>query len=516
MSLPKEPRQQMINMMYLVLTAMLALNITREVLNAFQTINSSIELSNSSITDKNNFYYEQFNKAEENEADAAKVKPWNDMAKEIKAKSEELVEYLQSWKDSVIVQSGGYETNSIGEQVIKSIEDIDASTRIFVENKHGVEIKNRLNEYADFIISKLPDSVRESMRKQLINIPDKLPVTEENKSGDWVYGTFHNIPVVASIAMLSKFQNDVKNSEATVVKYLFEQIHATDLKFEELMPFAVPNNSYVLAGDEIEAKIAVVAYNKSINPTITSNRGAVQVENGMGTLKFKATGTGVMPVNGRISLKTQQGERNFDYKFDIMVGSAGASLQIDKMNVMYIGVPNPVTISASGYRIEDVYPTFPDGITAKKISEGHYDVDVTKEGLVQYSIMAKAKGGSGTTKIGSGEIRVKSIPTPNAYVGGKMNGRITTSELKSQIGIVAKLPDFVYDAIFRVTSYRFALLRRNGDYKELEASSYKFDGPVLDLINSAKPGDKVFFDEIKAIGPDKRTRTLNTISLTLN
>src|SRR5690606_27293268 len=191
-------------MMYLVLTAMLALNITREVLNAFQTINSSIELSNSSITDKNNFYYDQFNKAEENEADAAKVKPWNDMAKEIKAKSEELVEYLQSWKDSVIVQSGGYETNSIGEQVIKSIEDIDASTRIFVENKHGVEIKNRLNEYADFIISKLPDSVRESMRKQLINIPDKLPVTEENKSGDWVYGTFHNIPVVASIAMLSK------------------------------------------------------------------------------------------------------------------------------------------------------------------------------------------------------------------------------------------------------------------------------------------------------------------------
>src|SRR5690606_6011307 len=161
-------------MMYLVLTAMLALNITREVLNAFQTINSSIELSNNSITDKNNFYYDQFNKAEENEADAAKVKPWNDLAKEVKEKSENLVEFLQSWKDSVIAQSGGYEIDATGEQVIKSKEDIDASTRIFVENKHGVEIKDRLNEYAEFIISKLPDSARESMRKQLIHIPESL------------------------------------------------------------------------------------------------------------------------------------------------------------------------------------------------------------------------------------------------------------------------------------------------------------------------------------------------------
>ncbi len=516
MSLPKEPRQQMINMMYLVLTAMLALNITREVLNAFQTINSSIELSNSSITDKNNFYYDQFNKAEDNEADAAKVKPWNDMAKDIKAKSEDLVDYLQAWKDSVILHSGGYETNSQGEQVIKSIEDIDASTRIFIENKHGAEIKQRLNEYSEFIISKLPDSARESMRKQLLYVPDKLPVTDENKSGDWVYGTFHNIPVVASIAMLSKFQNDVKNSEATVVKYLFEQIHATDMKFDTLMAIAVPKNSYALEGDEIEATISLVASNKNLNPTITSSAGSVAVKDGIGTLKFKASGAGVKTVNGVISIVTQRGKQNFNYNFDYVVGSAGASLQLDKMNVMYIGVPNPVTISAAGYNIQDVSLSIPGAKTVTSTGKGTYDVWVEKQtNDMPYAIVAKSKAGGNST-VGTGKLRVKVIPPPTATVGGKSSGFMASSTAKAQQGVIAKLENFDFDTKFKVLSFRFAFVPKNGQPLEEANQGPVFNATIQTFMSRSKPGDKWFVDEIRVLGPDGRTQTINPLAITLN
>lgn len=516
MSLPKEPRQQMINMMYLVLTAMLALNITREVLNAFQTINQSIEKSNASISDKNNFYYDQFNKAEENKADHDRVKPWNDKAKEVKKLSDDLVHYLGGWADSAVNESGGYVTGNNGQKELKSPEDIDASTRIFVDRKHGEELKDKFNKYVDEVTKLVPDSLRPGIQSQLVRIPDKLPVTDENQKGDWVYGTFHNIPVVAVQAMMSKYQNDVKNIEATVVKTLFEQIHATQIQFDDMQAIAVPDNSYVLNGDQITATVSLVAYNKTLNPTITSSAGAVKVENGIGVMTFKASGAGKKTVSGTASLMTQQGLKSMPWHFDYIVGNAGASLQIDMMNVMYIGVDNPITISASGYNIQDVHPEFPAGVTATKISDGKYNVRVTKQGDMEYGIYAGKSGAS--AKIGSGTIRVKYIPTPQATISKKMAGIIGTSEAKAQVGISASLEDFVYKAPFIVTTYTFTWIAKNGESHTVTVNSYRFDASkeVTQYMDRSKPGDRWVFDNIKAVGPDKRVKDVNSISLVLH
>ena len=145
MALPKEPRQLMINLMYLVLTAMLALNITREVLEAFRTINNSIEQSNSSIDSKNESIYKAFEVAAQKESSKDRVKPYADKALEIKAESDKFFSYLGTWKDSVIDRSGGYVDNN-GVKELKSMEDIDAATRLFVEEKKGDIIKSKLQE----------------------------------------------------------------------------------------------------------------------------------------------------------------------------------------------------------------------------------------------------------------------------------------------------------------------------------------------------------------------------------
>jgi gliding motility-associated protein GldM len=513
MSIPKEPRQLMINLMYLVLTAMLALNITKEVLTAFATINGSIESTNGTIIKKNNEFYDAFDKAELT-SDSAKVRPFNEAAKRVKAQSEQTFTYLQSWKDSVIQRSGGYETQN-GVQTIKALDDINTPTKMFVEEKKGDEIKKRLTDYVEKILAEVKKPAdNERIRKQ---IPLRLldyPTSEENPSGNWSHGTFNNIPVVASIAMFSKFQNDVKNAESMVLDYLNSQVYIDAIKIDAFVPIATPNTSYALEGQEIEASIVLAAYNKSVNPRMSSSAGAVNVKEGIGTLKIKASGAGVKTVNGVITMEANGVVTNYPYKFQYTVGSAGASLQLDKMNVMYIGVPNPVTLSASGYNIEDVTLSMP-GADVKSTGKGTYTVNVSKQGTLEYSINA-SRGGQGGGKISGGKIRVKYIPAPQAMVGGITSGRLATATAKAQRGVIAKLEGFDFDTRFDVVSFRFAYIPRNGEYGEAENNGAVFGNTVRAFMDRSRAGDKWIFENIKAKGPDGRVQTINSVTITLN
>lgn len=513
MSIPKEPRQLMINLMYLVLTAMLALNITKEVLTAFATINSSIESTNKTIMGKNAEFYASFDAAQQT-ADSAKVRPYNDAAKLIKTQSEQIFTYLQSWKDSVIQRSGGFETVN-GVQSIKALDDINTPTKMFVDEKKGDEIKKRLNDYVEFVLNQIkkPED-KERIRKQ---IPLRLldyPKSEENPSGNWSHGTFNNIPVVASIAMFSKFQNDVKNAESMALEYLSSQVYLEDYKFDGLAAIAVPKTSYALEGQEIEATVMLAAYNKTAKPSISSSAGAVQVSEGVGTLKFKASGVGMKTVNGVISIQKSGKTETYPYKFEYMVGSAGASLQLDKMNVMYIGVENPVTLSASGYNIEDVSLSMP-GADVKSTGKGTYSIKVSKQGTLEYSINA-SRGGQGGGKISGGKIRVKYIPPPQATVGGLTSGRMPAGTAKAQRGVIAKLEGFDFDTRFEVVSFRFVYIPRNGEYGEAENAGPVFNNTVEAFKARSRPGDRWTFENVKAKGPDGRIQAINSVTITLN
>lgn len=516
MSLPKEPRQLMINLMYLVLTAMLALNITKEVLTAFSTINNSIERSNSSITDKNAKFYDAFDAAEQNPSERDKVKPLNDKAKEIRAQSEQLITYLQGWKDTVIVRSGGYETIK-GVQHIKSQEDINTPTMLFVEQKKGDEIKKRMLDFKEYLLERITvPEVKAAMMAQMPIQITEMPRTGENPKGDWSYGTFHNIPVVAAVAMFSKFQNDIKNSESMVLEHLLSQVHADDYKFDALTAIAVPKTSYALEGQEIEATIMLAAYNKTANPSISSSAGAVQIKDGIGTLKFKASGAGAKTVNGRISIDKAGKVETYDYKFEYMVGSAGASMQLDKMNVMYIGVPNPITLSASGYNLEDVSLSMP-GATLKGTGKGTYEAAVNKQGTLEYAINARGRTGA-VVKVGGGKIRVKYIPPPEAQMGAYKSGRVETAKAKAQQGVIAKLDNFDFDTRFTVLGFTFGMMARTGggDYFQEDVSGPVFKGAVRAAMDRSRPGDKWFFENIRVKGPDGRTQMINAVNITLN
>lgn len=516
MSMPKEPRMAMINMMYLVLTAMLAMNITKEVLNAFGIINDSIERSNAAITLKNESIYKGLEDQMSDSKIGHKVKPWNDLALNVKKETDDLIVYLNSLKDSVITISGGMMLNDEGDSVIANIENIDASPNFFINKKHGDALKERLISYKTNILNIIPQDAREQFASNFaVEIPE-VKKTDENPSGDWAFATFNNVPVVASIALLSKFQNDAKNTEAIVLEYLKSQIGVDDYKFDKLEPVAVPNTSYALAGQEIEAKILLAAYNSQVNPSISSSAGAVKVENGVGTLKFKANGVGLQTVRGTIVTEKNGTQEKYDYNFSYMVGTAGASMGLDKMNVMYIGVPNPVSLSASGYNIEDVDLVLPADVTRTASGKGKYVLNVTKPGTFTYNIVAKDRTG-GRANVGSGEIRVKRIPDPVAAIMKKTGGAVASNQLMVQQGISTEIPGFDFEAKFEVLSYDFMAARKASPDVEqvLNNRGAYFSNKVKDILKLVKAGDIVIFNNIKVKGPDGSTRTVNSITFNI-
>lgn len=506
-----ESRQLMINLMYLVLTALLALNITREVLDAFSTMNDSIERSNASINNKSSEIYQQFSAAMQT-ADREKVRPWNDKALQLKERTDAVIKSLDAWKDSLIILSGGYELGDHGDSVMVGLDNISIANDLFVENEaNGKKLQTDLIDYKKFALGLIDNpSTQTDMSKQFpLEVTETLPKTEDNPKGRWDYGTFHNIPVIAGVAMISKFQNDVKNSEALLLDYFQRQIYAEDFKFNTLKAIAVPTTTYALEGQSISATIMLAAYNKDAKGmSVSSSAGGVPVKDGVGELNFKASGIGVKSVNGSISIEKDGKRETYPWKFDYTVGSAGASLQIDKMNVMYIGVPNPVTLSASGFNIEDVSLSWSgQGVSSTGKGKGQYEVNVSTPGTIEYSINARNREG-GTVKVGGGQIRVKRIPDPVAEIGGRSGGVISTGSARAQVGVVAELKDFVYDARFKISSFQFTYIPAHGQALSEANNGPYWSSTVKRIVEQSKPGDKWIISDIKAVGPDKTTREI--------
>lgn len=511
----------MINLMYLVLTALLALNVSNEILAAFRTINKSIGSSNVAIDDKNNTKYRFFEENMQIPSERAKTEPYYNTAMEVKSESAELVSFLESWKRKLIMITGGWRDSVNFPGEIANESDLHASTDNLVEGeKGGQKIKEKLEAFRGSLLKAMNTDENSDFAKLLPLKIEKPRASDANPKGDWVMGNFYNMPVVAVVTLLSKFQNDIKNSEAMVIDNLFDKIHEQDVKFDGFKAIAVPKNSYLLAGQKVEAEISIAAYKTDAKPVVSSNIGRVtKTEDGIAYWENTVSGTGLQTVKGTVSIDMGGKNETRPFEFTYMVGSTGASMQLDKMNVFYIGVPNPVTVSAAGYAMEDIELSIPggDATITKGDALGKYDVMMKKQGKVTAVISARTK--EGVKQVGTQEIRVKMIPDPIAEVGGRTGSFLEApNRMKVYPGIVASMKGFDFDVRFHVISYEFTFLQKRQDPVgpiSVNSPMFSANKQVSDLIAKCKPGDKIFLENIKARGPDGFTRTLGTIIITI-
>jgi gliding motility-associated protein GldM len=508
MALPKEPRQKMINMMYLVLTALLALNVSAEILIAFRTVNASIGEANNIIADKNAQTYKSFEQKLKKAESAEKAAIWYPKAQQAQKISEDLFKYIEDLKVELKKESGLKVEDGV--EIFKE-DNLDAPTRLLVEGKKGKELLDKLTNYKAQILAIVPEKKAEFEKSLPLNLdPPKSQTGTTANSKDWASAYFRMTPTIAAITILSKFQNDVRNSEAQIADYCHSQIGQVEFIYDEFQAFAGTNSTYLMPGQELKITAGVGAFSKAAAPKIYIN-GSLQPLTPEGTAKWtsKVEGAGSKKVNVKIEYTRPDGKPGFATQdIDYTVGvPSGASVFLEKMNVLYQGVENPLLISGGSVGGEKVSVRFTGGDLVK-VGGDRYIAKPTKTGPAEIVVTADGK-------TFSFPMRCKILPDPVVMVGNSKGGAISSAAFKAQGGLIAKL-DSDFEAPFRVVSY--TLGARGGEvanYQEFKNDGGRWSGDAGSLINRCGPGTSVFFDNVKVVGPDGRVRDVGSIFFNL-
>ncbi len=520
MSLPKEPRQKMINMMYLVLTALLALNVSVEVLNAFKTVNASIEKSNRVVDQKNKMTYTSFEDASKDPQTAAKAAIWAPKAEQVKKLSETLTAYIEGLKEQLINESNPQMKDGKREF---TDGNLDAATRIFDTKGEGPKLYNSLVKFkADLLdvvdpshYPELPDITKKDLAAARENFDKKLPLdlsVPASESGnaatgnipkDWTINYFHMTPTIAALTILSKFQSDAKNAESHVIDFLHKQIGEVKVVFDEFKPLIGTNATYLMPGDELDVTAGIGAYSDAAKPDVYIN-GAKQPLGADGTALFKTHVTSTGSVNVKIEYIKPDGSKGVTEKnIPYTVGQpSGASVFLEKMNVLYVGEENPLTISGGSVGSEKVSVSFSGSGAVNKVGGDKYVAKPTAPGMAK--IVVNSAG-----KIAEFPMRVKFLPDPTGFVGTKKGGAISAAEFKAIGGLLAKLENSEFESPFKVVSYKLAAIGGNvPQYMEANNEGNRWTGTALNIVSKASPGTNIFFDAIRVVGRDGRTREL--------
>ncbi len=547
MSIPKEPRQMMINMMYLVLTALLAMNVSAEILNAFHVVNQGINNSNISVNSKNEKSMKVF--ADQLEIQKEKAKPFYDKASLAKKYTDDLCAMISGIMDEVVAGSGGWIDKNEQKQMkgwkpelghLSDDKNLDVSTRLMLEEGKKADVLKKaiLDTRAKLLALIENPADKKNFESQLpLNIMENIK-GQEGETKTWEEANFHMVPTIACLTLLNKFQNDAKNSEAQVIDYLLSRINALDFKVDRMTAKVIAPSSYIMSGQEYKADIFVAAYNSTANPTILIgplNSNAVkdgdsyketkenpvngggeklEVELGMGKYKRTASGEGEQKYSGAVMITGPDGAPVY-YPFESVYTSAKGSCVIapDNLNLIYAGIPNPFSISVPGFSADKLTASASAGSFTG--SKGKYIANMPANLVnTKIKISVTVKDQDKTTKVGESEFVIKRIPDPVAQIGGKSEGDMKTGEIRAVPGIGAVLKDFYFEGVrFDVVSFECVYIAKRQDAKITAVTGAKFSGAVADYLKLCKPGDQFIFRKIRAKGPDGTIRSINSIPI---
>ncbi len=550
-SIPKEPRQMMINMMYLVLTALLALNVSAEILNAFHVVNDGINNSNNAVQSKNDRTMIAFEKQMLN--DSLKTGDFYRKALQVQQTSDQLYNFIQRQKDKIVNESGGWEDKNGKKQKgtgwtedkgqLFDDRNLDVSTYWMVEKKGGDTLQQKIQALRTNLLNIVKDIRPDAVPVYEAILPLKIEKPKPNSDGElkpWTQSYFEMVPTIAAVTILDKFQNDIRTSESQLLDFLFRQINANDIPVNRIKAEVIAPTSYVMDGQQYKSEIFVAAYSSTQNPTIlvgqlnpaiakkdangdypadiTENPligsgTPVTVEDGMGKYTATASGQGDQHYTGVVEVKGANGQVKY-YPFDAAYTTAQAAVVVspDKMNVFYIGVDNPVSISVPGFGNDKVSASMSSGIITG--GKGKYTVNVTAEGIVKGTdVIVSAQQLDKTNKVmGSVHFRIKTIPNPAPEVGNLFPGPTPVSTFKAQVVVLATLADFDFDVKFPVISFDLTYAAKRQDLiTDSQIHGATFTDKMQEFMKRAKPGDVFYLDNIKCKAPDKTVRKLPSI-----
>jgi gliding motility-associated protein GldM len=545
------PRQKMIAMMYLVLTALLALNVSKDILNAFLVVNESMESTNEGLNHEVGTIYRDF----QAQYDQNKEKAGEQWAKaqQVREETKEIIQYLDYLKfmlvgvneykvpsniDSLKLMTDFYKDSTLSTGITKKVlmlKDVptkdkydNTTTYLIGMNQKGeaYKLRDRLNEYRSYLLG-IMDLDQNSDKLGLMIKEGNSYRNADGQGVSWEMYNFYHTILAADITIVNKLVNEVKNAEFDAVRYLQSSVTAADFKFADVSPKVIPTSTYVFQGQDYHSEILLAAFDSKAkldvyikmgvdewkDSYLASSKKLTSVD-GIVNFDFPANNEGLQKYAGVIQILNPDGEiENHPFAKSFMVAPPSLTVAPLKMNVFYIGVENPVAISAPGIAASSIRPTITAGKLYQKDGDWFVKIDKKIDGN-KVTVSATAEVDGDNLNLGSAEFRVKRVPSPTARIAGQLDGKIDKNTLLAARAIIPFMNDFEFDLYFEVTSYTFETII-NGDLIPKNVRGNQFTEEINSLIRSGKRKQKFIFGNIQAKGPDGTIRSLNPINLEL-
>lgn len=552
------PRQKMIGMMYLVYTALLAMNVSAEILDAFALVSDGQQKTNTSIeikiNDQYNAFHDQYNKEPE------KTQLYWDKAQAIRNKTDEMVNYIEKEiklpmlvyaekttpeeimhpkdpKKDVIINKE--KANPNNRRVFYDIElskvgakdNTEAPINLMINQGKAKELKQKIQEYREFIVNTMAEVGVKDYGNHIGLLTDVdhngNPIEYKNANGElvsWEEKHFNHIVVAAEMAILNKMVGEVQTTEYDAVSQLMNRIGATDFKFNKLQARVIAERDYILQGEEYQAEVFLVASDTTRNFRAyyalgKGNQVETTSEGGVIKLKFKGNTLGEQTYSGVIKMTDPETgeEKDYDFTKTFTVAQPSATIAATKMNIMYAGLENPISVSAPGFTSDEINVRVTGG-TLKTVNKAKGDYVVipnnVKENVHVYATVVK-DGKSST--LSDKDYRVKAVPKPEATIGGVSEGKLSKTRMIAAGKIVPQMDDFEFEGYsFQIVSYDVSMQYGSESQDIGKMTGDSFNESLRDYINRSKRGTKFIFNNIRANGPGGIKPRLNMIEITID
>jgi len=556
------PRQKMIGMMYLVYTALLAMNVSKDILDAFDTVNEGVQATNITLSQQLNQKYAAFE--EQYGLDKEKVGPYWEKAQTLREEANDFINYVEALKWDLVkkVEQKDYATAvnegllatpdtmsygrkffNINTSKIKSRDGYNQPTEYMMGNPEGpgnggnaYELSERIRRFRGEIIKAvgpehlnqiglITDSIYGPKdyveQREIKGDLKKLPLEGEyygakikySEASDpvqdsWEYHNFHHTVLVADVTLLNKIISEAQSAEMSAVNELMSDIHATDFTFDEIGAKVFAESGYLLSGQTYKAQAMVTAWkNSQLTARVKLDGGAEKTytSDAQGVIPLEwNVGVGSHNYTGVIDMLDPSTNKmeEFPFQGSFVVAPPAVSVSATKMNVVYRGIDNPIAVGGGvGGEISD---TATSG-TLTRTGNGTYNLRPGEANEVTINVS------SAGSSLGSMKFRVKDLPKPEAIIRNVVNGLVSKSALLAANRVEAEMKDFDFDGVkYDVVGYTFRYKTKAGTTKEAKANSGAFTDEIKNAISGSNVGDTFLFTAIQVRGNDGKTKTLDT------
>jgi len=483
------PRQKMINVMYLILTAMLALNVSAEILKAFFLMETSMDKTSVNVQQKNDALLAAFDRHLGTQPEL--TRPFYLKAKEAEKLSSEFNQYVENLKNVLISETGGREEGEAGLKTeLVGKDNIETHAGILVNDKRGDEFKKKINETRQKLLALLPE---EDQKKIISDL-----VADDYGTQTWESFHFEHSPLAAVVAMMSKIQNDCKVTTNDVLERLYDHIGGTSLPIDRIEAAIVPKSNYMMRGDEFSADIFLTAYSSRQAHEIYIDGEKVADENGKFTYKIPTSNTGSHTLNGEIWVRESDSLRKYPFSTTYNVFNGGASISADNTRILYTGIDNPLTITAPGIAPSNLRVDVSGGTLIRE-ADSKYSIKATTTGKIRVKVAARDDYGN-WKPMGEEEFLVRNLPPPEVNYGTLDGTKVyTKGAIIAQQRMIAGLGGIYFKGLqYKVLSYQMTIIDpRRGMGGTINVNGQLANAAAQSALSAMAPGSMVVFDNIR-------------------